>query len=271
MTRKLFIAGNWKMNMDASSSVALVKGLKEQLSSCENANSVDVAVCPPFVYLAQVAEAAKGSNIAVGSQDVYFEEKGAFTGEISTSMLKDIGCSFALVGHSERRHVIGETNDILNKKIKASLAGGLDVVFCIGELLEEREAGDMEKVLEDQVKNGLEGITAKQMANITVAYEPVWAIGTGKTASKEQAQEAHAFVRGLLTGMFGEETAQAVRIQYGGSVKGSNAAELTAQTDVDGALVGGASLKVEDFMGIIQNSVQSADNGDCGCSCNCGC
>ena len=264
--RKKFVAGNWKMNMDTSGVAALAAGLKEQLNICENASNVDVAVCPPFVYLPMVAAALKDSNIAVGAQDVYFEANGAFTGEISVAMLKDIGCDFVLAGHSERRHVIGETDELINKKVLAALEGGLEVILCIGELLEERQQNNTEAVNERQLRNGLANVSKDQMAKITIAYEPVWAIGTGVTATKEQAQEAHAFCRGVLSNIFDSEVAQTVRIQYGGSVKPDNAAELMAQPDVDGALVGGASLKVDDFIGIIQGGI---GKGKCGCNCNC--
>lgn len=264
--RKLFIAGNWKMNLDGVGAVQLCQDLKTQLAGC-GAAKVDVAVFPPFVYLPIVAEALRGSTIAMGAQDVWTEGNGAFTGEVSVDMLKDVGCTFVLVGHSERRHVIGETNELLNKKAKVALAGGLNVIFCIGELLEERQGNKTEAVVEEQIRLGLAGITAEQMANVTIAYEPVWAIGTGVTASKEQAQEAHAFTRKILTDLFGAEVAEATRIQYGGSVKGANAAELTAEPDVDGALVGGASLKADDFMAIINNGASNV--GGCG-GCCCG-
>ncbi len=266
--RKKYVAGNWKMNLDAAGAVSLASALAQQYGACSDKAVVDMAVCPPFVYLAAVKQALGDSGIALGAQDVFYEGNGAFTGEISVAMLKDVGCSFVLVGHSERRHVIGETNEILNKKTKAALAGGLDVIFCIGELLAEREANKTEVVLEEQLRQGLTGITAEQMAKITVAYEPVWAIGTGKTASTQQAQDAHFFCRGILADMFGKDVAAKVRIQYGGSVKPDNAAELMAQPDVDGALVGGAALKSADFMNIMQGGVT---RGHGGCSCGCSC
>ncbi len=252
MMRKKFVAGNWKMNLDIADSSALATGLKEALSGCNCTANVDVAVCPPFVYLPAVIEAVQGSCIGVGAQDVYFAGNGAYTGEISVAMLKDIGCKYVVIGHSERRHVIGETNELINKKVLATLEGGLEVIFCIGELLEEREASKTEAVLEEQIRKGLIGVSKDQMTKVTVAYEPVWAIGTGKTATTDQAQQAHVFSRGVLADIFGAETAGSVRIQYGGSVKPGNAAELMGQSDVDGALVGGASLKVEDFLGIIK-------------------
>lgn len=247
--RKPFIAGNWKMNTDSASAVALAAGLAKELSSVD---TVDVAVCPPFVYLQSVAAALSASNIALGSQNVYFEEKGAFTGEISCAMLKDTSCAYAIIGHSERRHVLGETDAMINKKISAAINGGLLPIFCVGELLEERQGGTTNEVVAGQIKNGLEGICAESIQAVTVAYEPVWAIGTGLTATPEQAQEVHAMIRGLLTDLYGNEIAQTIRIQYGGSAKPGNTAELMSQPDVDGLLVGGASLKVEDFAAMVK-------------------
>jgi triosephosphate isomerase len=247
--RKPFIAGNWKMNTDSASAVALAAGLAKELSSVD---TVDVAVCPPFVYLQSVAAALSASTIALGSQNVYFEDKGAFTGEISCAMLKDTSCAYAIIGHSERRHVMGETDAMINKKISAAIGGGLLPIFCVGELLEERQGGTTNKVVARQIKNGLEGICAESIQAGTVAYEPVWAIGTGLTATPEQAQEVHAMIRGLLADLYGSEIAQLIRIQYGGSAKPGNTAELMAQPDVDGLLVGGASLKVEDFAAMVK-------------------
>ena len=248
--RKKFIAGNWKMNLSTQEATALASGLKNAL----NGANVDVAICPTLVQVATVIESVKESPISVGAQNVYFEEKGAFTGETSVAMLKDIDCEYVIIGHSERRHVLGECNATINKKIKASLAGGLKPIFCIGELLEERESNKTEDVLKTQITEGLKDITAEDMGNITIAYEPVWAIGTGKVASPEQAQAAHAFTRKTIKGLYNDTVADNIRIQYGGSVKADNAATLMSQADVDGALVGGASLKVEDFMGIINNA-----------------
>lgn len=259
--RKKFIAGNWKMNLDGAGAKALASGLKERLGSMKP-GAADIAVCPPFVYVAAVAEVLAGSAIQVGAQNLYFEANGAFTGEISGSMLKDIGCRYVILGHSERRHILGETDAVINRKLKTALACGLEPIFCIGELLQERETSQTEAVLERQIRQGLAGITAEQMAHITIAYEPVWAIGTGKTATPQQAQEAHAFTRKILAELYGRSAAETIRIQYGGSVKPDNAAELLRQPDVDGALVGGASLKVNDFVGIIENGI-----GQCGCSC----
>jgi triosephosphate isomerase len=247
--RKPFIAGNWKMNTNSTGAVALAAGLAKELKAIE---SVDVAVCPPFVYLQSVAAALSASNIALGSQDVYFEGNGAFTGEISVDMLKDCCVNYAIIGHSERRHVIGESDELINKKVTAAIAGGLLPIFCVGELLEERESGKTTEVVANQVKKGLAGLCKERVQAVTIAYEPVWAIGTGKTASPAQAQEVHAMIRGLLTEMYGKDIAQALRIQYGGSAKPSNTAELMAQPDVDGLLVGGASLKVEDFAAMVK-------------------
>lgn len=248
--RRPFIAGNWKMNMDKAGAVALVKGLVE---ACKNVTDVDVAVCPPFVYLDAVCQAAQGSNVAVGAENCYFEDNGAYTGEISVAMLKDIGAAYVILGHSERRNIIGESNDLINKKVKKALQAGLKPILCIGELLEQRKTGKTLEVIYSQLEGSLADITAEQMAEVTLAYEPVWAIGTGEVATPEQAEEVHAAVREWLKDRFGADVAERTRIQYGGSVKGSNAQGLMAKPDIDGALVGGASLKVDAFMDIINN------------------
>ena len=247
--RKPFIAGNWKMNTDRHSAVDLASGLAEQLRDVEN---VDIAVCPPFVYLQAVAKALSSSNIALGAQDVYFEPNGAYTGEISCEMLKDVCCTYAIIGHSERRHKIGETDELINKKIRAAISSGLLPIFCVGELLEEREAGKTEAVVTRHVKKGLAGLNTDKVLAVTIAYEPVWAIGTGVTATAEQALEVHAMIRQLLADMYDESVAGEIRIQYGGSAKPANTAELMAGADVDGLLVGGASLKVDDFATMIK-------------------
>ncbi len=253
MARKSFIAGNWKMNTDVHSSVKLAEGV---VSGCKDvAGKVDVAVCPPFVYLQQVGKALQSSHIALGSQDIYFEQKGAFTGEISSAMLKDIGCAYALCGHSERRHVIGETDELINKKVHAAILGGLLPILCVGELLDERKANKTDEVVTRQMKKGLAGLSAEKMSAVTIAYEPVWAIGTGLTATPQQAQEVHAMIRKLVAQMYDRKIADAIRIQYGGSVKPDNAGELMSQEDLDGLLVGGASLKAEDFVAIVKASV----------------
>ena len=246
--RRPLIAGNWKMNLSRDESVALASGI----AAGEIGAGVDVLVCPTYVYLDAVAQAAKGSDqVQVGAQDIYFEEKGAFTGEISTAMVKDIGCSHVILGHSERRNVIGESDELINKKIQAVLAAGLTPVLCVGELLEQREAGKTMEVVKSQIEGSLAGLSADQVNKTVIAYEPVWAIGTGKTASPEQAQEVHADLRKLLAERYTEATANEVRILYGGSVKPDNAADLLSQEDIDGALVGGASLKSDSFLQII--------------------
>jgi triosephosphate isomerase len=252
MARKLFIAGNWKMNTTRSSGVDLAKGLVDTIGSID---TIELAVFPPSVYLADICQAVAGSTIGVGAQNMYFEEKGAFTGEISGEMIKDVGCAYVLLGHSERRHVIGETDELTNKKVLKALADGLKVILAVGELLEEREAGKTKEVNERQIRKGLDGVTAEQMADVTIAYEPVWAIGTGRTATPDQAQEAHAEIRGLLGEIYSRPVAEAVRIQYGGSMKPDNAAELLSQPDVDGGLIGGASLSVKDFTAIVTAGV----------------
>ena len=252
--RKPFVAGNWKMNTDSHSSVELVRSVA---SGSEEAagHSVDVAVIPPFVYLQGVAGLLSSSNISVGAQDIYYEQKGAFTGEISASMLKDIGCVYALCGHSERRHVMGEGDELINKKVTATISGGLLPILCIGELLADREAEQTSEVVTRQLKEGLAGLGAEKVSAVTLAYEPVWAIGTGLTARPQQAQEVHALIRKLLGEMYGGKLAAEIRILYGGSAKPGNAAELMNEPDVDGLLVGGASLKADDFLAIIQAAV----------------
>jgi triosephosphate isomerase len=239
------------MNTDCRSGVDLAKAVADGSAGLAG-SSVDVAVIPPFVYLSAVEQAIGSSGVALGAQDVYFEAKGAFTGEISAAMLKDVGCTYVLCGHSERRHVLGESDELVNQKLKASLSGGLLPILCVGELLEERDASQTEQVVERQIRAGLAGLSAEKVSAVTIAYEPVWAIGTGRTATREQAQEVHAFIRKLLAGMYDESVAQEMRILYGGSVKADNAEELMGQEDVDGCLVGGASLKADDFVQIIE-------------------
>ena len=252
--RKPFVAGNWKMNTDSHTSVALVNAIASGASEIAG-HSVHVAVCPPFVYLQGVVNALSKSSIAVGAQDIYYEREGAFTGEISSSMLKDVGCTYVLCGHSERRHVIGETDELINKKIAAAILGGLLPIFCVGELIEERKASKTEEVVTRQVKKGLAGLSAEKVSAVTIAYEPVWAIGTGLTATPQQAQEVHALTRKLLGQMYGTKLTKEIRILYGGSVKPDNAAELMHQQDIDGLLVGGASLNADDFVAIIQAAI----------------
>ena len=247
MARKTFIAGNWKMYTGSAEAVKLAEAIDAGMMRTD----VQVAVFPPFPWLTVVAEALGQSAIAVGGQDCHAEKEGAFTGSVSPQMLIGADCTHVILGHSERRHGLNETDDLLNKKLKGALAAGLEVIFCIGELLAEREANKTEAVLDTQLTAGLAGLTAEQMTKVTIAYEPVWAIGTGKVATTEQAQAAHAFVRAKIGKLFGETAAAAVLIQYGGSVKPDNAAALLAQPDIDGALVGGASLKADQFLAII--------------------
>jgi triosephosphate isomerase len=250
--RKLIIAGNWKMNKTVAESLTLVKGLKIELS---NVKEVDVVVCPPFTALEAVSKAIMDCGIRLGAQNMSENNYGAFTGEIAAGMLKEFSVRYVILGHSERRQYQKESDDLISKKARAVHAAALKPIVCVGETLAQREGGQTEKVLETQVHGSLAGLTADQMRETIVAYEPVWAIGTGKTATTAQAQEAHAFIRKLLVGMFDENVARHVRIQYGGSVKPSNARELMEQADVDGALVGGASLDVRSFSDIIRNSI----------------
>jgi len=252
--RKPFVAGNWKMNTDSRSSVELAQGVAKGASGLAG-DKVNVAVIPPFVYLQSVVKAVSSTGVSVGSQDVYIEPKGAFTGEVSAAMLKDVGCTYVLCGHSERRHVLGESDELVGKKVTASLGGGLLPILCVGELLAERDAGQTEAVVARHLKTGLAGLSADKMSAVTIAYEPVWAIGTGRTATPEQAQEVHVFVRKFLAEMFNHKLADEIRVLYGGSANAGNAKDLMAQKDVDGLLVGGASLKVDDFVKIIQAAV----------------
>jgi len=253
--RRLFIAGNWKMNLNRRKCCELVRELKNQAGSIEE---VDLAVCPPFVYLQSVAEILKGTNIAVGAQNMCREAEGAYTGEIAGSMLLDVGCRYVIVGHSERRHILGESDEVVNAKALKALALGLEPIICVGEKLEEREAGRTEELVQSQVRHALAGVTESQLETVTIAYEPVWAIGTGRTATPQQAEEVHMVIRRLISELFNEELAQKTTIQYGGSVKPNNARELLAMEDIDGALVGGASLKADTFIPIIQAAVSVA-------------
>lgn len=246
--RTPLVAGNWKMHKLAGEAVSTVEAL---IPLVKDTAGVEIVVCPTYTSLHAVGQALGGSNIALGAQDVHCEPEGAFTGAISVPMVLDAGCKWTIVGHSERRRVFGEPDDLLNAKLRAALDGGLHVMFCIGETLEERESGAMENVLKQQVEQGLKDISAGQTGALVIAYEPVWAIGTGVNATPDQAQEAHAFVRGLLAGQFDQTIADKIRILYGGSVKPGNAGELMAQADIDGSLVGGASLKADDFAAIV--------------------
>lgn len=248
MPRKKFVAGNWKMYTTAASARALAASIRSGLGS---ETRVDVAICPPFPWLAAVAEIVQGSPVAVGAQDVYPERDGAFTGEVCPAMLLDAGCTYVITGHSERRHVLGERDDLINRKTRFALECGLAVILCVGERLAERDANQTEAILDNQLTWGTREIPAAHVGRLVIAYEPVWAIGTGRNATPEQAQQAHVFLRWRFSQIFGAEAGQALRIQYGGSVKPDNAKSLLSQHDVDGALVGGASLKAESFLAIV--------------------
>jgi triosephosphate isomerase len=250
MSRRCFITGNWKMNKSVAEATVLVRELRGLVSMVRD--RVEVAVAPPFTALAPVAKALEDSNISLAAQNCHAEASGAFTGEISAPMLQEVGCSWVILGHSERRQLFGETDAGVNRKIASVVKAGMLPIICVGETLAEREGNHTLQVVETQVKGCLQGFSAADGARFVVAYEPVWAIGTGKVATSRQAQEVHAHIRGLLTGLWGKETAEQVRIQYGGSVKADNAAELLGMPDIDGALVGGASLKAADFAAIIK-------------------
>jgi triosephosphate isomerase len=247
MMRKPVIAGNWKLFKSISESVALVNELKPLVA---NSHGVEIVVAPVFTALSRVSDAIKGSNLGLAAQDCYWEEEGAFTGEVAPKLLKDAGCSHVIIGHSERRQYFGESDQTVNKKTKAAIAAGLSGIVCVGETLAERESEQTFSVIETQIQGSLAGLTADDISHVVIAYEPVWAIGTGKTASDDQAQEVHAFIRQLIARLFNQTVADAVRILYGGSVKPENVKGLMAQTDIDGALVGGASLKAESFAAI---------------------
>jgi triosephosphate isomerase len=246
--RTPLIAGNWKMNLTIKDSVKLISELKEKVADVSNR---EILVCPSFTTLFAVNEVVSGTNIKLGSQNICYEDKGAFTAEISPSMLKEVGCSYAIVGHSERRHVFEETNDMINLRLKNGIKNGFNVILCVGETLEERENNETSDVIVEQIQIGLKDVNEVDMTNVVIAYEPVWAIGTGKTASPSQAQEVHAMIRKLIEDMFNDGLSESIRILYGGSVKPDNAKELMSQEDIDGALVGGASLDAESFSKIV--------------------
>ena len=250
--RKLIIAGNWKMNKTVAEGVALVNGIKREV---KDVKEVDMVVCPPFTALSEVSKAILDSNIRLGAQNMSEHNSGAYTGEIAAGMLKEFSTRYVILGHSERRQFQKESDELISKKAAAAHAASLKPIVCVGETLAEREGGQMEAVLLTQVRGSLAGLTKQQMEETIVAYEPVWAIGTGKTASAQQAQDAHAYIRSLLVKLFDETVARRVRIQYGGSVKPSNTRELMSLPDVDGALVGGASLEDRSFADIIKNSI----------------
>ncbi len=247
--RKPLLAGNWKMHKTVAESQELVKAL---LADLGNVSDREVLVCPPYTSLAAVGPLLKGQPIALGAQDVFYEPQGAYTGAISPLMLKDLGCTYVIVGHSERRQHFGDTDEVVNRKLQSVLANGMLPIMCVGETKPQRDAGEAETIVVTQVKAGLAGVGADQMASVVIAYEPVWAIGTGDTATPADAQAMHATIRRTLTELYDEKTAASIRIQYGGSVKPDNVDELMSQADIDGALVGGASLKANDFLRIVQ-------------------
>jgi triosephosphate isomerase (TIM) len=249
MGRLSFMAGNWKMNKTTGEAIDLVRELKAAISGVKG---VEVAVAPPFTALYAVCKELEGSSIRLAAQNLYWEEKGAFTGEVSPLMLKEVGCHYVIIGHSERRQFFGETDETVNRRIKAALAQGLKVIFCIGEILKEREEGKTFSVIERQVEDGLKNLSDKEMKNMVIAYEPVWAIGTGKTATPGQAEEVHRFIRGKIEKLYSREVSEEIRIQYGGSVTPENIKGLMEQANIDGALVGGASLKAESFSKIVR-------------------
>jgi triosephosphate isomerase len=249
--RQPIIAGNWKMYKDVKEAIALVNEIKRAVFSVEN---VGIVVCPPFTNLSDAGEMLIESNIKLGAQNCYWEKEGAFTGEISTGMLKSVGCSYVIIGHSERRQYFGETDDTVNKRLKAAIDSGLIPIMCIGETLEERDAEKTLEVIETQLTNGLKGFDESFLDTLVIAYEPVWAIGTGRTATPDQAQEVHKFIRKLLNKMFSESFSESRPILYGGSVKPNNIEDLMREEDVDGGLVGGASLKAESFVDIISKT-----------------
>jgi triosephosphate isomerase len=249
MARLPFIAGNWKMNKTVGEAVDLVREVKEAISGVKE---VEVAVAPPFTALYAARRELEGSRIRLAAQNLYWEEKGAFTGEISPLMLKEVGCDYVIIGHSERRQYFGETDETVNRRTKVALAKGLKVIFCIGETLKEREEGKTFSVIERQIEGGLKGSGEKELRDIVIAYEPVWAIGTGKTATPEQAEEVHRFIRGKVEKLYSRKVSEETRIQYGGSVTPENIKGLMNQPNIDGALVGGASLKAESFSKIVR-------------------
>jgi triosephosphate isomerase (TIM) len=246
--RKRIVAGNWKMNTTLTEAVELARAIKDLVKD----NSVEVVLCPPFTNLSAVSDVLQDSIIGLGGQNMYWEESGAFTGEASAEMLKSVGCGYVILGHSERRQYFGETEETVNKKVKKALAAGLTPIVCVGELLKQRKAGKTESVVEEQVKGCFAGISKKDAQKTIIAYEPVWAIGTGVVATPQQAQDVHKFIRDIIVELYDEELASGLRIQYGGSMKPGNAAELLAQPDIDGGLIGGASLDPESFLGIIE-------------------
>lgn len=251
--RKPIIAGNWKMNKTVEESIALANAIKRSVFDVEN---VEIVLCPPFTSLGDVRDVILETNISLGAQNMHWEVEGAFTGEISSKMLKQIGCKYVIIGHSERRAYFGETNQTVNKKVKAALREGLFPIMCVGEKLEERESGKAFPVISSHLEGGLVNVGPEEILKIVIAYEPVWAIGTGKNATPAEAEEVHKFIRELLAKKYGKDTSEKIRIQYGGSVKPANIESLIKEKDIDGALVGGASLKEESFVELVKKSSQ---------------
>ncbi|MCS6772247.1 MAG: triose-phosphate isomerase [Kiritimatiellae bacterium] len=250
--RKPIVAGNWKMNKTVAEAVDLATAIRRELGNCIE---VDVILCPPFTALKAVSEAISGSHLDLGAQNMHWERNGAYTGEISAEMLRELYCHYVILGHSERRQYFCETDEMINKKVKAAHAANLKPIVCVGETLQEREEGKTEEVVARQVRGSLAGLSPRELVETIIAYEPVWAIGTGKTATPQQAQEVHAFIRRLVRDMADQTVANSVRIQYGGSVKPSNARELFSQPDIDGGLIGGASLDARSFVEIVRGAM----------------
>lgn len=251
MSRRYFIAGNWKMNKTSADAAALAKGVVDAVGKI---GSVDIAVCPTFTSLSAVEAVVSNSNIKLGAQNMYFEASGAFTGEISAEMLRDLHCSYVILGHSERRQYFCETDELINKKVKAAVSASLKPILCVGETLAEREANKTIDIVSTQTKGGMSGLSNEEALKTVIAYEPVWAIGTGKTATPEMAQEVHAEIRKILTEMFDATTAEKIQILYGGSMNPKNADELLAQKDIDGGLIGGAALNADSFASLVKSA-----------------
>jgi triosephosphate isomerase len=255
IVRTPIIAGNWKMNKTVEEALSLANGIKRTLYEVEN---VEIVLCPPFTSLGDIKDILLDTNIRFGAQNMHWEPEGAFTGEISSKMLTSVGCTYVIIGHSERRAYFGETNETVNKKVKAALAGGLCPIMCVGERLDERESGKAFDVIKEHVEKGLAGVSEDQMHSVVIAYEPVWAIGTGKNATPEQAGEVHAFIRTLLAKEYGAKVSEKTRVQYGGSVKPGNIESLMRMKDIDGALIGGVSLKVDAFVDTVKKAADVA-------------
>ena len=255
MARRYFIAGNWKMNNTASQAVELINGINAQIAG---ETSVDVAVCPTFTALDASSKALAGSNVKLGAQNMYTKASGAYTGEISADMLKEFNCTYVILGHSERREYFKETDAFINEKVKAVLANGMKPILCVGEKLEEREAGNTIAVVSKQTSEGMAGLSAEEAQKVVIAYEPVWAIGTGKTATPAMAQEVHAEIRKVLADLFGTEASENIQILYGGSMKPENADDLLKEKDIDGGLIGGAALKADSFVALVKSAAKLA-------------